>query len=232
MRREGLVTRRPSKRLGAWTPADIPDLVLGLDNQLVTESGGSVTAWPGLWLPGIDLTQGTPSIQPTYEALDAAFPAPQPSVGFENDAARRLVGSVDITLAWFAVVAHYPATTFSGTPVLATVDNTAANSILLLGANTSANWTTSGGATMLGTRYRNGVATNVALNSADEPFLYEFVPTTPNPGSFCLGNYLAGPLAGLAWRGRVALVLGASSVPDAQTRAALLAYCQGRGMIP
>lgn len=83
MRRDGLVTRRPSKRLGAWSPdtgALQGNLVLWLDNTLITESGGLVPGWPDLSRAGNHASQGSPAIQPVYEA--AGWNGSQPSVAF------------------------------------------------------------------------------------------------------------------------------------------------------
>lgn len=71
------MSRRPgrSRRIApfdrgapAWSPSDIPGLVLWLDNSLITESAGKVTAWPDLSGLGNHAAQGNPALQPAYDA--------------------------------------------------------------------------------------------------------------------------------------------------------------------
>jgi hypothetical protein len=61
--------RQQYERSGAiWTPLDIAGLALWLDNQLITEAGGLVTAWPDLSGLGNHGAQSNPALQGDYEA--------------------------------------------------------------------------------------------------------------------------------------------------------------------
>jgi hypothetical protein len=217
----------------SWTPADIPGLVLGLDNQLVTVSGGLVTAWPDLWGPGNHFTQASPSIQPTYVASDTDFPTAQPSVNFADAVGPWLAASAGVPagIQWVGVVATYPAATFASYSNLLTNSVSTTAQVAFRGENTTADWRVAGD-DIPGTRYRDGTATNTALTMAGASHLYELVSTSPYTpaNSLVLGSDPSIP--DRRWRGSVCLVLAATAVPDAPTRAALLAYCQGRGMIP
>lgn len=224
MRRDGIPTRRPSRRVGAWSPEDIGGLALWLDNSLITEAAGVVTAWPDLSRAGNHFTQASPSNQPTYVASETDFPTPQPAVKFDVNVSR-LGCPNSVTFAWVAVVAVYPATTFAAFNILMSRDASGTGDFLV-GSSGTANWATSGAA-LSGTRHRNGEATDVALTTANVPHLYEFRPTTPAAGAPFLGGR-----SSLAWSDSVCLVLAATAVPDAATRLKLLAYVRERGMVP
>lgn len=221
MRRDGLVTRRPSRRLGEWSPTDIGDLVLWLRGDLgITLNATDVAAWADQSGHGNHVAQASGPIQPLFVASDANLGG-RPSVLF-NGSGDLLIMTNSVTLAWVAFVCRHPSTTWPTSNVLASADTTAANSIFLIGESGTANWLTAGGATMTGTRVRNGVTTSAALGTANQPFLYEFTPATPNGGTTVIGNY--GNVATFGFAGAIAEVFGATSVPNAATLTALRAY--------
>ena len=225
MRREGLVTRRPSKRLGAWSPSALSGLVLWLDNSLITQAAGKVTAWPDLSGAGNHFEQASPAIRPNYIASETDFPVAQPAVKFDVSN-NYLSGPTLQDIAWFAAVAVYPATTFADYSTL--IAGTDLTQYILRGEISTASWRFSIPSC---THYRDGSATSVALTTANAPHLYEAIPASPVDftSAVILGRDLAGARI---WSDSVALVLMAKVVPDASARAALFAYCQGRGMIP
>lgn len=215
--------RRESAPPPAWTPASIDGLVLWLDNSLITESGGLVTAWPDLSGAGNDRSQANPASQPAYLANDTTFPTPQPAVQF-GTGPKYLGGSLIADLAWFAVVGYWPGSTFSaGTHPIVLTDSV--RSAYIRGDTGTTSWRTDG---LTADRYTDGVLTNTAFTSANQPHLWEFVPASPVSWDLVLNGNSAGS-AGLWVK---TMVLAATAVPDAPTRAALLAYCQGRGMLP
>lgn len=217
----------------AFSPSDIPGLVLWLDNSLVTESGGLVTAWPDLSGAGNHFAQANPANQPSYIASETDFPTPQAAVKFDV-VSSRLVGPAIANVAWMAIVAVYPATTFSNYSGLLTAQSTPgtepAASFPFRGESGANVWRTTTGPA--GTRYRDGVTTNTPFTTANAPHLYEFVPSSPwtSPAAILLGGDTSS--SGRQWTDSIALVLMATAVPDSVARASLTAYCQGRGMIP
>lgn len=226
------MSRRPGRRSrvvpfagSSFSPTDIGGLVLWLDNSLITESGGRVTAWPDLSGAGNHFTQASPPIQPNYIASETDFPVAQPAVKFDVSN-NYLSGPALQDIAWFAAVAVYPATTFADYSTL--IAGTDLTQYILRGEISTASWRFSIPSC---THYRDGSATSVALTTANAPHLYEAIPASPVDftSAVILGRDLAGARI---WSDSVALVLMATAVPDAATRAALLAYCQGRGMIP
>lgn len=225
MRRDGIPTRRPSRRGGEWTPKDIGGITLWLRGDLgITPNATEVAAWADQSGQGNHVAQGSGPAQPTFVASDADLGG-HPSVLFSGGGDFLLMTN-SVTLAWVAFVCRHPSTTWPTSNVLASADTTAANSIFLIGESGTANWLTSGGATMLGTRVRNGVTTNVALGTANQPFLYEFTPATPNGGTTVIGNY--GNLPTFGFAGAIAEVFGATSVPNESTLTALRAYVASR----
>lgn len=224
--------RQQYERSGAdWAPSAIANLVVGLDNQLITQAGGVVTAWPDTWGPGNHFAQANPALQPNYVASETDFPTAQPSVKFNVASSSLVSGAVFANIAWMAVVAVYPATTFANFNGLIIAGTSGVGQTPFRGDSGANTWRVSTGPA--GSRYRDGALTNVALTTANAPHLYEIVPDapwTPTGGIIRLGCDDA--TAGREWNDSVALVLAATSVPDAPTRASLLAYCQGRGMIP
>lgn len=82
MDRRGFNRRQIGKQSGAgaapWTPAALSGLVLWLDNALITEAAGLVTAWPDLSGAGNHGAQANPSLQGDYEAT--GWNGAQPSV--------------------------------------------------------------------------------------------------------------------------------------------------------
>lgn len=67
--------------VGVFSPREsIGGLVLWLDNTLITESGGLVTAWPDLSGANNHASQPNPLFQPAYEAT--GWNGTQPSVAF------------------------------------------------------------------------------------------------------------------------------------------------------
>lgn len=77
------MSRRPgrSRRVSSgapWTPAQLGGLVLWLDNSLITQSGGLVTAWPDLSGLGNHGAQSNPVFQGDLEAT--GWNGAQPSV--------------------------------------------------------------------------------------------------------------------------------------------------------
>lgn len=231
-RRPGRSRRIPKRRDGSWSPSDLGGLVLWLDNSLITEAAGVVTAWPDISGNGNHVTQANPAIQPNYVALETDFPTPQPAVKFNVASSSLVSGAVFSGIAWMAVVAVYPATTFADFDGLIEGSVSGVGQTPLRGDQTAATWRTSTGPA--GTRYRDGTATDTALTTANAPHLYEMVPNSAwNPsggGAVRLGCDDA--TAGREWGDSVTLVLMATAVPSAANRAALLAYCQDRGMLP
>jgi hypothetical protein len=59
----------PPAAAPAWAPSDLSDLVLWLDNTLITQVAGLVTAWPDLSSEGNDGVQANPALQGDYEFL-------------------------------------------------------------------------------------------------------------------------------------------------------------------
>lgn len=227
MRRDGLVTRRPSKRGGEWSPKDISGLVLWLDNTLVTVTApDDVTAWPDLSGAGNHFTQASTTVAPTYVTSETDFPVPQPAVKFDVSD-NRLVGPAIANLAWLAVVAVYPGSTFADFSTL--IGTATGNQFALRGASGTAAWRTVD--TPAGNRFVDRVDTDTALTTPNTPHLYEFVPTsawTPDGALWLGGN------AGFAtriWSDSVCLVLGATAVPSAADLTKLHAYVRGRGMV-
>src|SRR5688572_18112832 len=114
------MSRRPGRNRrnlgrGPWDFSDVAGgLALWLDNSLITEAAGVVTAWPDLSGNGRHFTQANPAIRPNYIASETDFPTPQPAVKF-NVADCVLAAASAFALRWVAIVAVYPSTTFSGT---------------------------------------------------------------------------------------------------------------------
>lgn len=221
-RRPGRSRRIPSRGASApWSPSDIPGLVLFLDAAAgITLATTEVAAWEDAFAS--DFLQASGPLQPTFVATDAAFGG-RPSVLFSG-ANDRLVGPDLGALAWVAFVSRHPSTTFPTFNVAMSRGAVEANSSFLIGSSGTANWLTGGGSTMAGTRTRNAVATNTALGTADQPFLYEFVPTTPAAGVLTLGNYHTIPSFGFA--GAFTFVFGATSNPSAGDKELLRAWVE------
>lgn len=208
-----------------WTPAQIPGLIFMLDaEQGITLNGAQTDA--AAWAPSlgavVSFAQATDGLRPAYNASDAAFGG-RPSVGF-NTTGDYLLASSSFTAAWFGFVARHSSTTFTGSPVIGAANATALNSIILVGSTGTANWLTSGGATMLGTRTRNRITTAAALGTANQPFFYEFAPTTPAAGAMFLGNYGNTPAFGFG--GAITLAFAATSVPSATDLNLLAAWIE------
>lgn len=225
------IHRQPSAG-GAWSPSDIPGLALWLDNSLITESGGLVSAWPDLSGNGRDFTQGSPAVQPNYVLLETDFPTPQPAVKFSN-AQDRLDAAGKWNIRWVAIVGVYNGATFAAFNTLLGSTTTTDPAIrrFFIGASGTANWRQVDVPSDTATYTRDGTVTNVALTVANAPHLWEaeWGSDVSASTAWRLG---ADAAAANEWTDSVALVLMATAVPDAATKAALLAYCQGRGMIP
>lgn len=215
---------------GSWSPSDIPGLVLWLDNSLVTESGGLVTAWPDLSGAGNHFTQGNPAIQPNYVASEADFPTAQPAVKFGNSQ-DRLDAAGTWNIRWVAIVGVYNGATFAAFNTLLGSTTTAPVRRFFIGASGTADWRKVDVPSDTATYHRDGVTTDTALTTANAPHLWEaeWGSDVAATTAWRLG---ADSSPANEWTDSVALVLMATAVPDAPTRAALLAYCQGRGMIP
>lgn len=210
--------------LRPFTPKSVPGLNLWLDNALVTESGGVVTAWPDLSGAGNHFAQANPALQPNYVASETDFPTAQPAVKFDV-ADSVLAASSAFALRWVAIVAVYPATTFAGTNGLWT--GSAANDRRALVASVaSANWLTDG---LVGNRFRDGVDTDVALTTANTPHLYIHTFDASETWTWQVGKDRGN--AGRQWTDSVCLVLGGSSGISTANMTKLLAYVRRRGMI-
>lgn len=216
-----------------WDFTDLPGLVLYLDNANITNSGGKTTAWPNLGSGGGSFVQASPVVQPNYIDLETDFPTPQPAVKCNvSGCSLNLVNASFSALAWIAVVAIYPATTFSGSPTLIAANSVSSGTDLLLrGKNATANWQTLQDTVLQpATRYRDGAQTDVALTTANTPHLYEAVLTTPWVPNGGLQICRAG--TGDQWGDSIGLVLGTSFVPTAGDLVTLVARCRLRGLIP
>lgn len=225
-------SRRPGERFnrgrvpigGAalWTPADLgAKLGAWYQPESVVLNGGAVSSLLDLSGNGLHASQATPSIQPDYVASDAVLGGRPSLQGATND---YLFTDGSISVKWIAIVAHHPFTAFSAFDVpLSRGPASAAG--FLVGDSGTANWATTGGATP-GVRVRNGVTTNVALGSANEPFLYEFTVTTPASGILEIGNYQ--PSQNLGWLGKYAEIVALTSTPSAEELTAFRAYIASR----
>lgn len=214
---------------GSWTPASIPGLVLWLDNALITESIGKVTAWPDLSGVGNHFAQASSVIQPNYVANETDFPTGQAAVKLDVSS-NRLEGPAIAGIAWIAAIAIYPATGFTTRATLIS-DTAGVAPFQGESSGVSPNWRTA--AAPAGTWYRDGAVTTVALTVANAPHLYEYVPTTPwtPTGGLWIGTEPGIPSSRI-WSDSCCLVLAATTALSAPDRAELVAYCQARGMIP
>lgn len=227
MRREGLVTRRPSRSARMWSPSQLQGLALWLDNSLITLNGANVSAWPDISGSGNHFTQANASLQPAYVSSEADFPVPQPAIN-PNATTERLVGPVMTGIVWIAAVANYSATTFANDAVLIS-STVLANGYPLWGTSGGTAWRTGFNPAGTNTRYRDGLPSDTALTTANTPHLYEVILGTPwtSPGNVQIGT----DVADLQWNDSIALIMMARSVPNAADRANFLAYIRGRGMI-
>lgn len=224
MRRDGLPTRRPSRRASSWTPADIQGLALWLDNSLVTVDGGLVTAWPDLSKYRRNFLQSNPALQPNYVELETDFPKPQAAVKFDV-ADSVLMVAAPFALRWVAIVAVYPATTFSGFHGLFTA-SAANDQRALVGSSGTANWLTDG---IAGNRFRDGIDTDIALTTENTPHLYIHTFNAAQNWTWQVGKDRGN--AGRQWTDSVCLVVGGDSPISSDDAANLLDYSRYRGML-
>jgi hypothetical protein len=210
-------------RVGGWDFDQLSGLVLWLDGSSVNEFEGTAPGWTDKSPAGNNFTAVTAT--PTHVPLETDFPTPQPAVKFDV-ASSCMDGPIIGNIAWLAVVAIYPATTFADLNLLV---SSSGGQFALRGSTGTADWYTSTGA-VAGTRYRNGVATNVALTTANTPHLYEFIPSSPwSPGTTLR---LSQPHATRRWGDSLGLVLVTDVVPSGSYRANVLARSQELGLIP
>lgn len=228
MRRDGLPTRRPSRRVSSWSPTQAPGLNLWLDNSLITESGGLATAWPDLSGAEHNFAQANPAIQPNYIASETDFPTAQPAVKF--DVAQSHMTCAPFAIRWVAVVGIYPATTFSGNPGLFQGSTTTTERVLRGGNNGTNVWLQTNTWCNTASFWLDGASTVTALTAADAPHLWICQMTAANTPATAWS--LGGVLTAATWLDSVAIVL-AGSLPLATSDIASMAdYVQGRGMLP
>ncbi|HEY3495741.1 MAG TPA: hypothetical protein VGK73_13680 [Polyangiaceae bacterium] len=227
MRRDGLVTRRPSRRIGAsnFVPTDLNGLVLWLraDLGITTDIGGTVAAWDDQSGAGHDFAEGNTAIQPNLVASETDFPTPQPSVKFDI-ASNQLVGPGLASIAWYGVVAISPGATFGNLNSPLTV--TGAGGIYVWrGATGTGNWRTAD--SPVGNRFTDGVDTDVAMTAANQPHFYEMVPNAAHTGT---ATYLGtnSDATTRIWGDSIAEVFAATVAPDAAALTALRAYLKTR----
>jgi hypothetical protein len=210
---------------GAWSPASLSDKTLWLDaSEGVTLASGVVQTWVDK-TAGKTFTQATAGRRPNYTATDANLNN-QPAVIFSPSGSGLPVSTnTSIAMAYLAIVAYYPATTFSDYSTVIQA-NTPLNASMSRGNSGSADWRT---ADITATRYRDGAETSTALTTANAAHFYEIVPETPiasTAASWIVGNNTDGGTR--EWRGGIGLIIVCSSVPSSGDRAKLLSYCQVR----
>jgi hypothetical protein len=209
---------------GVWTPASRPDLAFWLDNSLITESSGKVTAWPDSSGLGRHFPQANPALQPNYVALETDFPVPQPAVKF-NVADSVLAVASAFALRWVAIVAVYPAATFAVFNGLFTGSFTN-DRRAFVGSSGSANWLTDG---LAGNRYRGTADTDVALTTANTPQLYIHTFNASETWTWQVGKDRGN--AGRQWNDSVGLVFGGSAELLTADIPVIEQYCRTRGLI-
>lgn len=229
------MSRRPGRRSrvvpfagSSFSPTDIPGLVLWLDNSLITESGGLVTAWPDLSGAGHHFAQANPSLQPNYIASETDFPTAQAAVKF--DVAQSHMTCAPFAIRWVAAVGVYPATTFSGNPALFQGQTTTTERVLRGGNNGTNVWLQTNTWCDTASFWRDGVSTATALTTANAPHLWICQMTAANTPATSWS--LGGVLTAATWLDSIAMVVAGDQELDASTLSNLVTYCQGRGMIP
>jgi hypothetical protein len=210
---------------GSWSPGFLSSKTLWLDAASgITLNTGVVQTWIDKTASKI-FTQATPERRPAYSASDANLNN-QPSVIFSPSGSGLPVAvSTSIEMAYLAIVAYYPATTFSDFSTVIQA-NSPLNASMSRGNSGMSDWRT---ADMAATRYRDGVETSVALTSANSAHFYEIVPDTPiasTAASWLVGNNTDGGTR--EWRGGIGLIVACSSVPASWQRSQFLRYCQER----
>jgi hypothetical protein len=206
----------------------IPSLTLALDAAVGVTAGADgddagsepdVSSWTDR-VAGLTFAAG--GVKPNYRATDANANG-QPSVVFDiaNNGLQR--ASTSLPVAWLAAVAWYPGTTFTDYDTLFAA-RTPLNVEVLRGNMGMSSWLTSA---PTGTRYRDGIETATALTTANAVHLYEIALETPIASTNAVWE-IGRASSSRYWRGGICLLLAASAVPDAPTRAALLAYCKSR----
>lgn len=206
-----------------WDPSQIPDLVLDLNADLgITLNGSAVSAWADQSGNGNHFVQATASVQPNYSASDANMNGHAAVICDVPDNVLTCANS--ITIAWLAVVAYYPATTFTSFDGLFTQ----AVQPLLRGSSGSANWRVED---LTANRWRDGVSTATALTTANQVHLYEIEPASAMTAStWRLGRDPNN--TGRQWRGGITRILAASSMPSSGVRSQLLGYSQAEYTSP
>lgn len=228
MRRDGIPHRRSSGSRGSsWTPAVLPGLGLWFRSDLgIMLTDGLVSAWADQGPSANHATQGDPSLQFAYVESDPRVKG-RPSLTGADGKLMQLTNAA--TVSWLAIVAVHPLAVFSDFDVLMARATGASGATFLVGNSGTSDWATAGSA-IAGTRSRNRVVTNVALGGANQPFLYEFVPNTPGPGTAAIGN--AGDVGGnyvFGWKGSfIEIITRSSGQPSAADRIQLAEYCTAR----
>jgi hypothetical protein len=202
-----------------FDPSQIPGLVVHLDAALGITIGTGVSAWADQTSNANHFTNAVGATQPNYTASDANLNG-QPAVVCDV-VDNVLVCANNVTIAWVAFVGHYPGAVFSAFNCAFAQTVTQ----YFRGTAASADWRT---ADILANRWRDGVSTATALDVANNAHLWEIEPTagpTAHTG-WRIGRDPGG--AGRQWLGNIGLLLAASTMPSAGTRAQLLTYCQTR----
>lgn len=215
MRREGLPTRRPSVRQERWdSPVDFAGLLGWFRaDQGITLETTQVSAWAKIAGSGADLTQASAVLQPTFIETETDFPTPQPAVKFDI-AASSMTGGPASGIAWMAVVAVYPGTTFANFNGLIIGSVSGVGQTPFRGDSGANTWRVSTGPA--GTRMRDGTTTNVALTTANAPHLYEFMPDSPwTPSGGIVRVGCDDATSGREWSDSVAELVFTSKVPTA-----------------
>lgn len=202
-----------------FDPSQIAGLVVHLDAALGITIGTGVAAWSDQTVNANHFTQASGALQPNFTASDANLNG-EPAV-ICDVVDNGLVCANSVSIAWIALVGHYPGATFSGFNCAFSQTTTP----LFRGLSGSADWRV---ADIAASRWRDGVLTATALDVASNAHLWEIAP---DAGALTHTGWRIGRDpngAGRQWLGNIGLLLCASSVPSAGQRADLLTYCQTR----
>jgi hypothetical protein len=186
---------------GGLSPLE-PNQLAGLTLWLRAGNGGSASAWNDLSGAAANFTQASGPIQPVFAASDPNFGG-QASLTF-SAVDSCMTSAVSIAIKHLFIVANYPTATF---PALSTTmtKGAAGGDFMLRGAGGSLpDWRTSDDAA--GTRLRDGVVTDVALDVANRAHLYERVLTALTTASTWTIGRDPGT-SGRQWQGGIAEII-------------------------
>jgi hypothetical protein len=179
-----------------------PSQLAGLTLWLRAGNGGSASAWNDLSGAGANFTQASGPIQPVFSASDANFNG-QASLTF-SPVDSCMTSASSIAVKHIFIVANYPAAVFSALATTMT-KGAAAGDFILRGAGGSLpDWRTSDDAP--GTRLRDAVVTDTALDVANRAHLYERVLTSLTTASTWTIGRDPGT-SGRQWSGGIAEII-------------------------